>query len=416
MICLLIFVIIRLSFYFILLHMASQLTEVSRISRKIIRFSAYGFVGAIVLSSIIFPIIKAIYKQLNPPEPYPLSASRTKLPQISFPNLVSYKHNFTIQTPDNKLPSFPDRARVFYIYEKPKGFAAEAKAKEMATIFKFEGEPTVTGNGLDYVWQQRLPALLEFSYNIKNASFKMTYQWQSTELGISSFSTKENIISKANAFLQQTKEDLSDIDLINAHLTYLKASGNSLKKAVSFSDSDFVRLDFFKQNISYTNKDLYYYQDQDYQKKIKEITYNLPIYANKIDEANISLTFSGSNNLSSINRGLVDYKFFQSNISYLTSGYQDKSTYYLKPVTVAFDELSQGKAYIANPALENTETVSIRRVYLAYYDSGIYQQYLQPIYVFSENDITSPEIQQSENIGFVAYVPAIRSDQVNIQF
>lgn len=416
MLCLLILVIIRLSFYLSLLHMASQLTEVARISRKIIKFSAYGFVGAIILSSIIFPIIKIIYKQLNPPEPYLLSTSRTKLPQINFPEIVEYKHNFTIQTPDNKLPTFPDRARVFYIYEKPKGFAAEAKAKEMAAIFKFEGEPTVAGNGLDYVWQQRLPALLEFSYNIKSASFKMAYQWQSTELGISSFSTKENLVSKANSFLQLTKEDLSDIDLINAHLTYLKASGNSLKKAVSFSDSDFVRLDFFKQNISYSNKDLYYYQDQDYQKKIKEAAYSFPIYANKIDESNISLTFSGSNNLSSINRGLVDYKFFQSNISYLASGYQDKSTYYLKPVSVAFDELIQGKAYVANKALENTAEVPIRRVYLAYYDSAIYQQYLQPIYIFSENDITSTEILQSDNIGFVAYVPAIRSDQINIQF
>ena len=51
-----------------------------------------------------------------------------------------------------------------------------------------------------------------------------------------------------------------------------------------------------------------------------------------------------------------------------------------------------------NSIIVEGDEIKIRRIYLAYYDAGIYTEFLQPIYVFEgDND-------------FVAYTPAITSN------
>jgi len=70
-------------------------------------------------------------------------------------------------------------------------------------------------------------------------------------------------------------------------------------------------------------------------------------------------------------------------------------TYPLKPVTQAWNELQQGQGYIANLGQNEDGQVTVRKVYLGYYDADTPQHYLQPIYVF-EGDKS-----------FFAYVPAV---------
>ncbi len=73
------------------------------------------------------------------------------------------------------------------------------------------------------------------------------------------------------------------------------------------------------------------------------------------------------------------------------------ATYPLRSISNAFRDLKENKGVVI--FAPNTNTVSIRNIFLAYYLPSNYTPYLQPVYVF-----------EGEN--FAAYVPAILSDYV----
>ena len=72
-------------------------------------------------------------------------------------------------------------------------------------------------------------------------------------------------------------------------------------------------------------------------------------------------------------------------------------TYPLRSSEQAFADLKGGKGLLISAAQPNGE-IKIKKVFLAYYDPDIYQEYMQPVYVFlGENK-------------FVAYVPAVTDE------
>ncbi len=64
--------------------------------------------------------------------------------------------------------------------------------------------------------------------------------------------------------------------------------------------------------------------------------------------------------------------------------------------TEAWSNLKNNKAIIVS-APSDQVNIKIRKVFLGYLDPDVYQEYLQPVYVFLGDD------------DFVAYVPAIAS-------
>ena len=74
------------------------------------------------------------------------------------------------------------------------------------------------------------------------------------------------------------------------------------------------------------------------------------------------------------------------------------ATYPLKSSSQAFEELKNSQAYIASIGQNLGGLVSIRKVYLAYYDAGFPVDFYQPIIVFEGDK------------NFMAYVPAVISD------
>ena len=66
---------------------------------------------------------------------------------------------------------------------------------------------------------------------------------------------------------------------------------------------------------------------------------------------------------------------------------------------MAWQEFSSANYYPASlgTTLEG-ENIKIRKVYLAYYDAGIYTEFFQPVYVFEGDK------------NFVGYIPAVVTD------
>lgn len=91
------------------------------------------------------------------------------------------------------------------------------------------------------------------------------------------------------------------------------------------------------------------------------------------------------------------YKILRAQIRFFEKSDQQVGIYPLISADEAFTDLKAEKAMFINlPA--NTNQITIKKMFLGYFDSDTYQPYLQPVYVFWGND------------DFAAYVPAIKPE------
>ena len=118
---------------------------------------------------------------------------------------------------------------------------------------------------------------------------------------------------------------------------------------------------------------------------------DLPSVTKNPDQANVWFMVSGSTEKG---KEVVAGEFHHFPVEE-----SNNSTYPIKDAQTAWEELSQGKASIAKlGSNQNKKSITIRRIYLAYYDPPTSTDFYQPIVVFEGDS------------GFVAYLPAVISD------
>jgi hypothetical protein len=349
----------------------ATLTETTYYSRKTIKFTGIGIAGYILLQILITNGIK-LYRHLNPPPPPPPTVGFGILPKIEFPDNPGYNYKLQLEIPTGSFPSFPDRATVYYMpFRKPSLLALD-EATKLATKLRFTNQPKDLSSGI-YEWEKNIPSPLILKINSLDGSFTLSYQWQtdSNLLLDKNLQGRERTLTMAKGFFQTIGLSQPDIDFSKGKVAYLKASGNKMIPVNSLSEADFVKIDFFRDSIEY-----------------------YAVMTPNPEHGIISMIFSGSSNSE---KQLISVKY-----NYFPANYLAPETYPIKPAAAAWEELRAGKAYIARNTLDSEE-ISIRRVYLAYYDSDKPQQFLQPVYMFTDDD---------ENPNFIAYVPAITNDFV----
>ncbi len=90
------------------------------------------------------------------------------------------------------------------------------------------------------------------------------------------------------------------------------------------------------------------------------------------------------------------YKAIKAQVAFFEKSTDQVGIYPLKSADIAYSELKSGQGLVVSGS--GQKTVSIQKMFLAYYDPDTYQPYLEPVYVFlGTND-------------FVAYVPAVSID------
>lgn len=144
---------------------------------------------------------------------------------------------------------------------------------------------------------------------------------------------------------------------------FLKVETQQIVPAASLSDASFVKVNIFRKDYN-----------------------DLPSVTSDPNEANVWFMIGG-------NRKTIAAQYY-----YFPVDEEQASTYPIKTPQQALDDLQSGNGFIANLGLNSDGKVTIRKVYLAYYDSGKEQGFYQPVFVF-EGDRS-----------FVAYVPAVTSD------
>lgn len=340
-----------------------SLTSVAYTSRKVIKFGGIGLIGFIFLWWGATTAIKA-YRAAHPPYVEPTVRFGT-LGKIVFPEKIFEKKTFTVELPDDRFPEYKDQANVYVIYRPNSVLGSLEESKKTADLIDFKNEPRETDTGI-YVFSDPTSGR-ELTMNVLESSFKLSYPYLSDQLLLNpgQMPSKDEAISTAKSFLQQAGKLSTDLEEGEKKVSFWKISFDGLKSVDALSEADIIRVDFFRKNLDD----------------------NVQVVSTEIGRASVSVLVSGSS-VTAKKVVEVNYRHVDVDTSAASS-----STYPIKTSEEAFNELKSGNYWPANDV--TAKEVTIRKIYLAYFEPVNLTQFLQPVYVFEGDG------------GFVAYVRAI---------
>jgi hypothetical protein len=349
----------------------ATLTQTSITARKVIRYGIYAVI-LIIIARFSYRTAASIYRRLFPPPPEPPKLEFGRLPvlphpQETFPENLTYK----LETQDGQLPEMPQQYHVFVMPPESSSINVEdeARAKAQKLGFEPDGKPVVESVPNIYVFNKtNSPATL--TMNIVTKVFSVNYDLDADPTALGSIPpTKEAAISFVENFLNRA--GLLEDDLKNGVYThdYYKVEGGEFAKALSQSEADVIKLNLYRAPY----------------KETPSVTPDFPI------ESNIWFM------LSRTQRGQT--QIIGGEYHYYPVEVNKSSTYPLRGINEAWEDLKSGKGFITNVG-DNQGEVVIRKVYLAYYDPGQYTEFYQPVFVFEGDG------------RFAAVVPAISKEQI----
>jgi hypothetical protein len=348
----------------------SSLTETAYYARRGINWAILAIIGYMLLR-VVWSVVVSFGTLVFPPRLPPPNHAFGILPKIAFPSVATPSGGLTFQleTIEGNVPEASESARVYFMPKTAPNLLALTKTQEFASKLQFDATPIQESKNIYRFNDPEFP-LRRLRYDIVSSNFILRYMF---ERDISVF-TEKNLPSvdrakqEAISMLESYNLYPNDIQGGDVTVSYLRLSQDHLAATTSLSQSDAIRINFFKKAIG-----------------------DMPILTPVPDEAPISLILSGSSNSKT--------RVIQFAYTYWPIDYQTTATYALKPSEEAWNELQEGKGYIARYPT-NSSAATVRNVSLAYFDSFDPQTYLQPIFVFEGDN------------GFLGYVPAVSSDWV----
>ncbi len=345
----------------------ASLTQVSITARKIIRYSIF-FVIFLIVARILFGIGSSVYRKFFPAPPPPPTVTFGKLPKLPFPQKDKVNLTFTLETPEGGLPALPTQSKVYFMPKLAPNLLSLDVAREKASSLGFLPTEQVVSQTIYKFAHKNTPATLEM--NIVSGNFSISYDLKADPSPIERKPPAPEVAAAT------VRSYLSSADLLPEDLTgqtvneFLKIETDKLVGALSLSDSDLVRINFFRKSYD-----------------------ELPSLTPEPNKGNVWFMVSGAHER--------EKQIIAAEYHYFPVDEAKSSTYPIKTSQVAWDELNAGGAYIASlGGNSDGKAVTIRRIYLAYYDAGVYTEFFQPIVVFEGDN------------GFVAYTPAVSPDYI----
>jgi len=333
----------------------ATLTETAYWTRKIFKFGTIALVAFIVLRTTL-KIGSNIWRQFHPPPPPPPTVSFGKLPKLVFPEenlpLEKTKISFKLETIQGGLPKLPQVGKVYFMPQRNPNLLALDRANALAQKLGFRVQPQALSETL-YRWVSQTTPTTTLEMDINNLSFHLVYDYNQDQEILTSKNLPNNQQAAQEAKNFLVSNGLLEEDLANgtAEFEYLRFGAPQPIPAPSLSEADLVRVNLFRANLD-----------------------NLKILPPNPKKSLISFLFSGAR---TPGKRIVEIIY-----TYFPVEKEIFGTYPLKPITQAWNELQSGQGYIANLGQNENGQITIRQVYLAFYDSSSPQNYLQPIYVF----------------------------------
>jgi len=348
----------------------ASLTQTSVAARRVIRYGIYAII-LILIGRLVYRGVVTVYRQAFPPPPPKATLGFGALPKLPFPEKnKDKKFSYKLELPDVDLPELSEQELVYFMppFETNIGVEDAAKDKAQAMGFNPDGRLIVEGVPNVYVFQKNnVPSNL--TMNIITGIFSINYNINAKpEILVGEPLEEESAFSVVKGILnrgQFLKEDLKKGVFTHQ---YLKQNNGIFEPVSSLSEGDSIKVNLFRKN--YGGKE-----------DIPSVTPDMP-------QANIWFVLgAGQGN-----------EVIAAEFNYFPLDETKKETYNLITSEAAFEKLKNGEGFIANVDENAGSEITIRRVYLGYYDAGQYMKNYQPVVVFEGDD------------NFYAYVPAVNDE------
>ena len=342
----------------------ANLTTTAYWTRKLIKYGGLAL-GAFLVIRFVWGIGIGYFRTVHPSPPPPPTVSFGKLPPLSFPKKEGLpKLSFKLETIEGNVPKLTTVAKVYFMPRPVASFLALDRAKQLARKMGFTNEPASLSETKYRFAGQNTATTLEI--DIINQNFKLSYDFVNDQsiLEEKKLPNDEQSVSEVKNFLRQIGLLSPDLESGQVKISYLRLVTPDLTPAISLSEADFVKVDLFRSELD-----------------------SLRILSQDPNQALISFIFSGSRQ--------PGKRIVEVNYNYHSVEQENYATYPLKNSTAAWQELIGNQGFVASLGENQDGKVTVRKVYLAYFEGRDIQDFLQPIFVF-EGDRN-----------FVAYVPAV---------
>ncbi len=338
----------------------ATLTKVAYDSRRVIKYGGGGLFLFVLLWSLMVGAIKA-YRLANPPI-VPPTMRYGLLPKIDFPKKEFVKKEFRAELANDSFPKFSDQAKIFVIYRPASDFLALEYDKQVATGLGFAGEPRRIRYGVYEFRNDNLKQTL--TMNVLDGSFVLKYPYleDQTLLVPGRVPNRNEAILMASEYLKAGGKLSPELESGEKESSFWKIENSGLKSAPSQEEANVIRVDFFRDKIA-----------------------DLSVLGEQQGRSPVSILISGT--------GMDNKKIVEVNYKNIAIDRESYSTYPLKPVETAWQELQGGNYWPSSDS--DQSSIRITKVFLAYFEPVSLTNFLQPVYVF-----------EGEN-NFVAYVSAV---------
>jgi hypothetical protein len=385
-----------------------SLHDTAEFSKKFGIVSGLGL-GAILTIVIFVKVGEFIHSVLVPPRIPPPNETYGKLPQISFPqSTVNGEFTYSINTVNGSLPTtFPDRINIYPMILSQGNYEDLPDAQKAVQALGFTDPtgnllPDIALGGPNYEWRESAPDSTGYQktivYNTVTQNFTMTsdYLTSLTALTAQSLGDQNEAISTVQNFLSNVNQSPTDVDYTitqnpTTNETYATApelfsiTSGQLAPTTSLSNAQIIRVDLYQKEIDYT------------------LNAGLTANASGFSKFNMTMPilyphppYSTMNFLIASSQGQPTVVSAEFNHQYANTTITpaNQATYPIKTAQEAYDDLKNGKGYVAAYTGSGSQ-ILISNVFLAYYIGETQQSYLMPIIVFTGQN------------GFFAYVSAV---------
>lgn len=339
------------------------LTHAAFYSRKAVKYG-FLFLLLVIFGRVAWTSGTAVYRKIFPPPPLPPTVAFGKLPSMPFPDRPGLpKYTFTLQTPTGALPKTPTTVAVYFMPQRPVTYLGLDEATKLARNLGFNKTPYSLTETIYRFEREASVAVLDV--NTVNKTFSVSYNLETApDLLNQRPDSNQQAQEASQYFLQAAQLYSKDLEKGEKTFQYFKAQPPDLVETISLSEANFIRVNFFRNKIN-----------------------DLPIMTSTKTKSGVWFLVSGETSR--------DQQIIAGEFHYFPVDESKFSTYPIKTPQSAWDNLVAGGGFISQTPTSDLTQIIIRRVYLGYYDSGLPQGFLQPVYVFEGDN------------GFTAYVPAV---------
>jgi hypothetical protein len=312
-----------------------------------ILFIIFLFVqGGTMIRDVFFPKPPPAAEQAFGELPHPKFPDQT-------PEIIEYKLN----TVDGLLPTLVKNSRIniYKLKQNHPNLLALQDAKNTLDSGNFVENQIKISDTLYRFTQSRTGVIIEYDIVSKNFSITSNYFGNPSLVATGLLPSEESIISDTQSFLHTIDANTENIDFDKSKVEYLEEKNGALVIAQNLGTARYARITL-------------------YQKPIDEISTVYGVQDGSILNFLVSYPSSSFQVLEGI--------FFNAE-----ANLEEKSDYYVKSTTEAFEDLKAGKAYLINP--NKLTSVDITNVEIKYYLTKESEDFLLPIYVFTGSNFTA---------------------------